>query len=110
MPALRKPRLKWAKPKPQILTKQETAREATALERAIALRVRRRDHHRCRICGKPGRDVHHIVPKSLGGRFELSNLVTLDRACHALVQGHAIKLAGDPNGGPGAFTFTRWEA
>lgn len=45
--------------------------------RREALRINRR----CR-CGKRAREVDHIVPVSLGGGSDLSNLRSLCRQCH----------------------------
>ncbi len=33
-------------------------------------------------CGKPGVDVHHIVPLSRGGTTTKTNLITLCKGCH----------------------------
>jgi 5-methylcytosine-specific restriction endonuclease McrA len=35
-----------------------------------------------RICGKPGVDVHHIVPLGRGGTTTKGNLITLCKDCH----------------------------
>lgn len=49
--------------------------------------VLERDNYRCRECGTPCRredaDVHHLIPRSLGGSDDPSNLVTLCDGCHA---------------------------
>jgi ATP-dependent DNA helicase RecQ len=54
-----------------------------------------RDNYQCVECGiKCGAgtaDVHHLLPRSAGGRDEPSNLVTLCDGCHAA---HHPKLAG----------------
>lgn len=46
-----------------------------------------RDGYRCRECGTSCRredaDVHHLIPRSLGGSDAPSNLVTLCDGCHA---------------------------
>jgi ATP-dependent DNA helicase RecQ len=58
-------------------------------------RVLVRDNHRCVECGTSCRDadadVHHLLPRSAGGKDEPSNLVTLCDGCHAA---HHPKLAG----------------
>lgn len=55
--------------------------------RKIRAKVLERDESKCRECGavcsSPELDVHHLVPRSLGGPDELSNLVTLCDGCHA---------------------------
>lgn len=49
--------------------------------------VLQRDQQRCQHCrgqfGNSELHAHHVVPRMLGGRDELSNLVTLCAACHA---------------------------
>ena len=56
--------------------------------------ARIRDANRCQICADGpqvpyGRlEVHHIVPRSEGGRDELENLATLCDLCHATVHPH----------------------
>ena len=49
--------------------------------------VLERDGYRCRQCGTACRredaDVHHLIPRSLGGSDDPSNLVTLCDGCHA---------------------------
>ena len=42
--------------------------------------VRERDGYRCRICGGPGKVVHHCDYDV--GNNSMSNLVTLCRGCH----------------------------
>ena len=56
--------------------------------------VHARDCYRCTSCGcEVGRDadVHHLLPRSMGGTDELANLVTLCDGCHAA---HHPMLAG----------------
>lgn len=56
--------------------------------------VHARDGYRCTSCGcQVGRDadVHHLLPRSMGGTDELANLVTLCDGCHAA---HHPMLAG----------------
>ena len=51
---------------------------------AVRAHVRARDGERCVLCGKPGRDVHHIIPRMEGGLGTPDNGVCLDPACHHL--------------------------
>lgn len=54
--------------------------------RSIRVDVIQRDKNRCRACGRPTvGQVHHIVPRRLGGSSRLSNLMTLCGKCHVLV-------------------------
>ena len=54
-----------------------------------------RDNYRCVSCATPVKsaeaDVHHLLPRSMGGTDDLSNLVTLCDGCHAA---HHPNLAG----------------
>lgn len=68
---------------------------ATDPWREIRLQVLKRDNYRCVSCSTPVKsseaDIHHLLPKSMGGTDELSNLVTLCDGCHAA---HHPNLAG----------------
>ncbi|MER9901698.1 RecQ family ATP-dependent DNA helicase [Mesorhizobium sp. M0130] len=59
------------------------------------LLVLKRDNYRCVACSTPVKsaeaDVHHLLPRSMGGSDELSNLITLCDGCHA---SHHPNLAG----------------
>ncbi|MFD2053698.1 RecQ family ATP-dependent DNA helicase [Mesorhizobium calcicola] len=61
----------------------------------IRIQVLERDHCRCVSCSTPVKsaqaDVHHLLPRSMGGTDGLSNLVTLCDGCHAA---HHPNLAG----------------
>jgi len=53
----------------------------------IRQQVLLRDGHRCLSCSmevtSAEADIHHLLPRSMGGGDELSNLVTLCDGCHA---------------------------
>jgi ATP-dependent DNA helicase RecQ len=56
--------------------------------------VLQRDGSCCVSCGEalgPDADIHHLLPRSMGGTDELSNLVALCDGCHAA---HHPNLAG----------------
>ncbi|MBX6752743.1 MAG: HNH endonuclease [Thermorudis peleae] len=40
---------------------------------------------RCRFCGAPATEVHHIVPLARGGTNEPWNLAPVCRECHRLL-------------------------
>lgn len=46
-----------------------------------------RDHYACVSCGEKlnsaDADIHHLLPRSMGGTDELANLITLCDGCHA---------------------------
>ena len=53
--------------------------------RKLRLQALIRDMYVCQMCGKPaGKSAHvdHIIPKSRGGKDEMSNLQTLHAVCH----------------------------
>lgn len=60
---------------------------ATDAWQEIRLQVLKRDNYRCVSCSTPVKsaeaDIHHLLPRSMGGTDELSNLVTLCDGCHA---------------------------
>lgn len=47
--------------------------------------VAKRDNHTCRLCGRAGVEVHHILPKSEGGADNPINLILLCNICHKLI-------------------------
>lgn len=49
---------------------------------AIRRRVLRRDRGKCRKCGAPATEVHHVKPVAEGGSDAMRNLVALCHACH----------------------------
>ena len=48
----------------------------------VRTHVRTRDKERCVLCGRPGREVHHIIPRADGGLGTADNGVCLDSICH----------------------------
>ena len=48
----------------------------------IRVHIRERDGERCVLCGRPGREVHHIIPRAQGGLGSADNGVCLDSTCH----------------------------
>jgi 5-methylcytosine-specific restriction endonuclease McrA len=85
------------KPTPRLIGKRVLK---AALDRQwweIRKRVKARDNDRCRVCGKPGMEVHHIEFRSRGGKDETSNLVLLCKTHHEDVHGHVLKISGNPN-------------
>lgn len=55
-----------------------SASEWIALHDAVYVR----DGNKCRICGGPAEEVHHIRPRFLKGYNHPRNLITLCRECH----------------------------
>jgi hypothetical protein len=61
----------------------------------LRMEILKRDHHRCRICGRSADDaldlrlhVHHVRPRALGGLTEPQNLITLCQTCHEGLDPH----------------------
>jgi len=66
----------------------------------LRFKVFYRDNFKCQLCGRcvstkfnGDRKIqcHHILPIRLGGRHELSNLVTLCRRCHEFIHEEYIR-------------------
>jgi 5-methylcytosine-specific restriction endonuclease McrA len=56
----------------------------------------RRDHYTCQYCGKvtPVLTIDHVVPRSLGGKHEWTNLVAACPSCNHRKGGRLIKESG----------------
>ncbi len=83
------------KKRPARLDKRAIALVKAKQYSEVRKRVRERERGRCRICGKPGYEAHHVVYRSHGGKDEMKNLIWTCRTCHEDIHGHVIKLAGD---------------
>jgi 5-methylcytosine-specific restriction endonuclease McrA len=62
-------------------------RNTTTIPPRVRREVLARDRHRCQgpDCGRiQFLEVHHIVPRKLGGANKTGNLITLCSACHRL--------------------------
>lgn len=58
--------------------------------------VLKRDKYRCQKCGKPGKEVHHKIPRSQlheSRWHDTSNLEVLCKVCHNLATNLEIKAA-----------------
>lgn len=63
---------------------------------AISADVRKRDRGLCVPCARrgkrvPGKEVHHIVPLSRGGKTVMSNLMLICEACHNQRHNHLYR-------------------
>ncbi|WP_109688564.1 HNH endonuclease [Tumebacillus permanentifrigoris] len=69
-------------------TRRETREQRAEMMRhndfnaAVRAHIRERDGERCVLCGKPGREVHHILPRAKGGLGTADNGICLDNTCH----------------------------
>lgn len=83
--------MKFPKPRPKKLVKREEDNQALRNWRHVRTLVLNRDKGQCRICRKaPAFDVHHLLPRSLGGKHEKRNLILVCRQCHSDIHGHII--------------------
>src|SRR5688500_13770997 len=80
------------KPRPRLLDKRKAAREKLSAWKGVRRVVLARDKGRCRVCDMKAYDVHHLLPRSRGGRDVESNLVSVCRLCHTDIHGHVIKV------------------
>ena len=94
-----------AKRRPSRLDARDGLRAKQANWKKVSAAVKARDRSRCRLCGMPGTDCHHIEFRSRGGKDEASNLVLVCRHCHSDIHGHVVKLAGTAT----ALRIARWD-
>ncbi|HUG74978.1 MAG TPA: HNH endonuclease [Acidimicrobiia bacterium] len=73
------------------------ARAERVTPRWLRRLVERRDG-RCRCCGGPIHQIHHIWHWTKGGPTDLDNLVALCWTCHTNVHTRGWRICGDPNG------------
>lgn len=74
---------------PEIERPWEAARLATLV----------RDNYQCRLCGRRDElDVHHVIRRSLAGRHQLRNLITLCREHHNWIGWGWLKVLDTPGG------------
>lgn len=76
---------------------RKDAGKAASQKRADTyVRVQQRDRGRCRVCDRVAwLQQHHLVFRSLLGKDESENLISLCAECHADVHGGRLKLAGN---------------
>jgi hypothetical protein len=70
---------------------EEGGRNTTTIPPKTRRQVLARDNHHCRMPGCPRTrflEVHHIVPRILGGSNRAGNLVTLCGSCHRFLHDH----------------------
>ena len=84
----------FPKPRPKLIQKRATAAAKDAQYRRARQAAMARDGKRCRVpgCKQPAVDTHHVIFRSLGGRDDVGNLVSLCRVHHEDVHGHVLKL------------------
>ena len=61
---------------------------------SVKLKVLERDKYECQTClCNYGLEVHHIIPRILGGSHDESNLITLCSSCHRAIETRDIDYA-----------------
>lgn len=77
---------------PKPLPRGEKTRAAREAYEVIRSNILLRDHFRCQECNYYKHlEVHHIIPKSKGGKDNPENLITLCQRCHAKKHGFASR-------------------
>lgn len=80
-----------------LVVKQQRTRIAST-HKAIKRAVQERDHHTCRVCGKPSQSVHEIHSRGAGGDVSLENSVAVcgsgTTGCHGKLQRYEITVIG----------------
>ena len=84
------------KPIPRLAEKRQRQAAARTAERLVRVEVLLRDGRVCRCCRKRiGTEGHHVLPRSLGGKWETGNIVYLCNSCHRQITGHLIRVVGE---------------
>jgi hypothetical protein len=102
------------KPRPSGLDRREKKRAALVHYFAERQKAFTRDARRCRVCGKPGCETHHIIARSQGGPDDSWNLATvcsnrLDGGCHQLLTSHIVTMRGNADDGPNGLVIEKWD-
>jgi len=95
-PTLSKP---IAQPKPSARLTDRVAYKKEREEKARVFRmaVWSRDKGRCRVCPKRSCHLHHLLPRSRGGKWTTGNIVALCARCHQLAHSGMLYLSGNPD-------------
>ena len=99
--------LMFPKGQPRVLAKRALKLEKERQLREARRFVKARDKGKCRCCGKPGRDVHHLMFRSQGGDHDPNNLALLCQRCHEDIHAHLIQVTFSGRNKARTVTFTR---
>lgn len=83
---------KWSKGTPRVIAKRALRLETERQLREARRFVRARDGGKCRCCGKPGAEMHHLKYRSHGGDHDPNNLALLCHRCHEDIHAHLIEV------------------
>ncbi|MDR0813040.1 MAG: HNH endonuclease [Oscillospiraceae bacterium] len=64
----------------------------SGVSKALRRKILERDSYTCIFCDNAATDIHHIVPRSRGGKNSELNLVCLCRIHHSLIHGERMVL------------------
>jgi 5-methylcytosine-specific restriction endonuclease McrA len=105
------PGLRHAKPRPRVLDKRAKQAAADRAVQDMRSLVKARDRGRCRVCSKPGNQVHHLIYRSRGGKHHPNNGVWVCNQCQQDIHAKLIVVAwvGDNPASTVRFQRLRWE-
>jgi 5-methylcytosine-specific restriction endonuclease McrA len=95
------------KPTPRVLSKWHKRLEAERQLKQARAFVKARDGGKCRSCGKPGNQAHHLVYRSHGGKHDPKNLIWTCTKCHSRMHAKVILVSFDASNPAKTVTFTR---
>jgi 5-methylcytosine-specific restriction endonuclease McrA len=95
------------KPKPRVLVQAEKRRQKIKTLREASAEVKKRDGGKCRVCGTPGNQAHHLVYRSHGGKDTPSNLVWCCSTCHRLIHAKVLLVTFKPDNPAATVKFSR---
>lgn len=86
-------RARLQKPRPRRLEKRAIKAAQSLQWRELRRRVLKRDGGLCRVCKhRRACEAHHLLYRSLGGKDEARNLISVCMECHRDIHGHVVKL------------------
>lgn len=91
--------MRFSKGTPRVVVKMQKARLADAVETKCRKKVNRRDGGRCFFprCKTRASDKHHVRPRSLGGAWTSSNILSSCRVHHDWFKAQLIRISGNPD-------------
>jgi hypothetical protein len=100
---------RFSKGQPRVLGKMLRERVADKAERECRAKVDARDGRQCFFprCRIKASDKHHIVARSLGGKWTTGNIASACRRHHDWFKAGLIRVEGNPNRGPLTVVLTK---
>ncbi|QTA79211.1 HNH endonuclease domain-containing protein, RRXRR domain-containing [Desulfonema limicola] len=74
--------------------------ESSRLDENLRIAALMRDDYKCQNCNKKNirLEAHHIIPRSMGGKDTIKNLITLCESCHEKVHDGEIEIKAGVSG------------